>query len=325
MDQYLKEGSSPLARGLRGLGVEILPAERIIPARAGFTIICTALGPLAEDHPRSRGVYAVALRVCMSGHGSSPLARGLRGRRRGIRLRIRIIPARAGFTEPQPRRTTAPEDHPRSRGVYLAPTGSSSRRAGSSPLARGLRPWSSSSAFVTGIIPARAGFTMGSSWIGSTTADHPRSRGVYILSGSGFSSVVGSSPLARGLRILLLWDSRSPRIIPARAGFTRRCVSWWPSAWDHPRSRGVYSMYSRNCPNRVGSSPLARGLLGPNGPSPATSRIIPARAGFTCMLLLLSHGPWDHPRSRGVYRSPRGHAKRAAGSSPLARGLPRFP
>ena len=31
----------------------------------------------------------------------------------------------------------------------------------------------------------------------------------------------------------------------------------------------------------------------------------------------------DHPRSRGVYRSVEGGARRSAGSSPLARGLPR--
>ena len=50
------------------------------------------------DHPRSRGVYGMVLRLIISGVGSSPLARGLRtGSRRGLECR-RIIPARAGFT-----------------------------------------------------------------------------------------------------------------------------------------------------------------------------------------------------------------------------------
>ena len=50
-------GSSPLARGLRGLvrggGVD----DGIIPARAGFTHHGPGLGRPPPDHPRSRGVY----------------------------------------------------------------------------------------------------------------------------------------------------------------------------------------------------------------------------------------------------------------------------
>ena len=50
-------GSSPLARGLPSHTQNGVIPARIIPARAGFTVICAALRPLAEDHPRSRGVY----------------------------------------------------------------------------------------------------------------------------------------------------------------------------------------------------------------------------------------------------------------------------
>ena len=52
-------------------------------------------------------------------------------------------------------------DHPRSRGVYLMKYGFMMLMAGSSPLARGLLagygPWPEA----MGIIPARAGFTLG--------------------------------------------------------------------------------------------------------------------------------------------------------------------
>ena len=51
-------------------------------------------------------------------------------------------------------------------------------------------------------------------------------------------------------------------------------------------------------------------------------RIIPARAGFTVVTSVSTATAEDHPRSRGVYRGPRGPVRRAAGSSPLARGLP---
>ena len=51
-------GSSPLARGLQrlGMGRDLIP--RIIPARAGFTIPGVSTQFTAQDHPRSRGVYA---------------------------------------------------------------------------------------------------------------------------------------------------------------------------------------------------------------------------------------------------------------------------
>ena len=70
--------------------------------------------------------------------------------------------------------------------------------------------------------------------------DHPRSRGVYVTTPNPPLVALGSSPLARGLRGVRVSPGRHRWIIPARAGFTRRCVSWWPPAWDHPRSRGVY-------------------------------------------------------------------------------------
>ena len=50
--------------------------------------------------------------------GSSPLVRGLLGRRGGRGLDPRIIPARAGFTAIQDMTSVTVGDHPRSRGVY---------------------------------------------------------------------------------------------------------------------------------------------------------------------------------------------------------------
>ena len=52
-----------------------------------------------------------------------------------------------------------------------------------------------------------------------------------------------------------------------------------------------------------------------------TTRIIPARAGFTPTPRDAPPRPQDHPRSRGVYVALRGVAVLAVGSSPLARGL----
>ena len=91
--------------------------------------------------------------------GSSPLARGLRYVPWCRECNLGIIPARAGFTLVSPAGVPPPEDHPRSRGVYLPSATTQPEFWGSSPLARGLRVRWDSTYRDIGIIPARAGFT----------------------------------------------------------------------------------------------------------------------------------------------------------------------
>ena len=159
MLEKLKDGSSPLARGLHLTVSRRQPAARIIPARAGFTPRCPVLRHYQGDHPRSRGVYDFPAPHRHSAWGSSPLARGLRRVDRHPDWRSGIIPARAGFTAPGGRRLPGRSDHPRSRGVYCRPDSRSGSRAGSSPLARGLPPVPPRCDRLERIIPARAGFT----------------------------------------------------------------------------------------------------------------------------------------------------------------------
>ena len=294
-------GSSPLARGLlllhRG-GSEVI---RIIPARAGFT---TGLGKPAEspwDHPRSRGVY-----------DWWSIVDG---------LTERIIPARAGFTTGSRSSCATGSDHPRSRGVYAYHRPYLVPFSGSSPLARGLRGKASQSNFASRIIPARAGFTQVRTAAIRRVADHPRSRGVYTSTHSSNSTRGGSSPLARGLLLNDRIKREYWRIIPARAGFTLEPGGFLSQYWDHPRSRGVYLRLRIGVGLRRGSSPLARGLRWWSIVDGLTERIIPARAGFTCMCVRVARLCWDHPRSRGVYPRPRTTDSCIVGSSPLARGL----
>ena len=95
----IEYGSSPLARGLHA---EIGRAEelgRIIPARAGFTPVDNPGDFGHEDHPRSRGVYHSTITSSPYFLGSSPLARGLLSIVVTALSQVRIIPARAGFTD----------------------------------------------------------------------------------------------------------------------------------------------------------------------------------------------------------------------------------
>ena len=172
---------------------------------------------------------------------------------------------------------------------------------GSSPLARGLPRGLLLYVGVKGIIPARAGFTPGLCLGGRRVRDHPRSRGVYRVASRVAFVCLGSSPLARGLPHGGRPRRRRRRIIPARAGFTRRhgCLS--VQCEDHPRSRGVYSWPVRATRRRSGSSPLARGLRPATHWVAGPFRIIPARAGFTGGRVASRRASRDHPRSRGVY------------------------
>ena len=153
-----------------------------------------------------------------------------------------------------------------------------------------------------GIIPARAGFTPRASSTRPPRRDHPRSRGVYRDQWNSWKGGYGSSPLARGL----LEDHEGVRggqgIIPARAGFTVTFDDLISTSRDHPRSRGVYDVWTTYHHLVKGSSPLARGLPHRHPRRRPRNRIIPARAGFTVYTAMGAFITADHPRSRGVYR-----------------------
>ena len=237
------------------------PADRIIPARAGFTRQNRSCAICPADHPRSRGVYTRHSYYVSIRAGSPPLARGL--------------------LDHDEDRSGALLDHPRSRGVYAASPIRSHRREGSSPLARGLRGVCSLFHPYLGIIPARAGFTENEIGYLLNGQDHPRSRGVYEHDIKEMGDAEGSSPLARGLHAVSQIKEGDLRIIPARAGFTHASMWGSPLPSDHPRSRGVYHPMGGVVSDTHGSSPLARGLLEVDDAGEQNDRIIPARAGFT--------------------------------------------
>ena len=294
---------------------------RIIPARAGFTSRRSHRTARTGDHPRSRGVYTALRAEEDPAPGSSPLARGLRRGLTPSGLSGRIIPARAGFTLGRGTRTTRTADHPRSRGVYVPGLLQEALARGSSPLARGLRAGRRPHLLDQRIIPARAGFTEPAVGGAAHSEDHPRSRGVYAACPCCTRSRPGSSPLARGLHGGLAHRDPAGGIIPARAGFTRPASGPRRPSPDHPRSRGVYVGGGATVRAAGGSSPLARGLPALAGGGDAADGIIPARAGFTHLLVAGPLPGEDHPRSRGVYAQWGKSINISEGSSPLARGL----
>ena len=233
----------------------------IIPALAGNTLVRAWVTCRDRDHPRSRGEYCRSREALTTALGSSPLSRGIPGRKRMLEVMSGIIPALAGNTLRPGGFDRYPRDHPRSRGEYGAGLYGSGRVSGSSPLSRGIRTDAPHNAEHVGIIPALAGNTEAAAATPPRRPDHPRSRGEYSCLNRCSCSMSGSSPLSRGIRRPARHRATARRIIPALAGNT--VSSGRPSAHfsDHPRSRGEYQPSVSGQLGGNGSSPLSRGIL----------------------------------------------------------------
>ena len=254
--------------------------------------------------------------------GSSPLSRGIQGRKAFAGTLTRIIPALAGNTISRDLFLTVLWDHPRSRGEYLGKGLYEVGSVGSSPLSRGIpRPLLSLMSFCR-IIPALAGNTTGLLPLHIHPTDHPRSRGEYQPELVTDEEIDGSSPLSRGIQHVGSAAGSAGGIIPALAGNTGPLQPFSSVRPDHPRSRGEYVTQAAGAPPRGGSSPLSRGIPSSADMMLAAIRIIPALAGNTSKPGSALWNQPDHPRSRGEYCFSSQAVTSDFGSSPLSRGIP---
>ena len=215
-------GSSPLVRGAPSRCARCASWTRIIPARAGSTFRQGRAHLPARDHPRSCGEHARYWQTCRPEEGSSPLVRGALRREAGRSLPAGIIPARAGSTLSAKRHEKRPGDHPRSCGEHYGCAWRVLDAQGSSPLVRGAHDIRVHDMRQTGIIPARAGSTSSAKWWTASMWDHPRSCGEHARLALFALPRPGSSPLVRGAPRWQRFRAGAGRIIPARAGSTRR-------------------------------------------------------------------------------------------------------
>ena len=191
-------------------------------------------------------------------------------------------------------------DHPRIRGEHKEYTVSRSRKAGSSPHTRGARARRRCSRLLLRIIPAYAGSTKPTPWMGRPWRDHPRIRGEHPIAAKPDNLVMGSSPHTRGAPDDGAQFGRCSGIIPAYAGSTRGTGTTRGLRSDHPRIRGEHFRAPPILPLKRGSSPHTRGALS-------------ARTGSRLTFP-------DHPRIRGEHRLPCIGSFRNGGSSPHTRG-----
>ena len=292
----------------------------IIPARAGQTCPHRWLSGRGPDHPRACGANKPMEMAEGCACGSSPRVRGKPDDVRESSRHLRIIPARAGQTSDRASRHGSTPDHPRACGANAYAEAHSKNHTGSSPRVRGKLELGRIVLQSRRIIPARAGQTKRPIWPKPRRTDHPRACGanqeVLVLR----ASFLGSSPRVRGKHDCQTSRRSGYRIIPARAGQTRRGVRVSSTSPDHPRACGANSCSLSRLSSTSGSSPRVRGKLRSRYRHAICYRIIPARAGQT---LAGSEGGTtasDHPRACGANAIVIRRSDTPPGSSPRVRG-----
>ena len=130
--------------------------------------------------------------------------------------------------------------HPRSRGEYLRAEKYMHWWTGSSPLTRGIHRRTHKAIKMVWFIPAHAGNTPCLLSDVQVLEVHPRSRGEYRILATFVPTVMGSSPLTRGIQFFQARKFKICRFIPAHAGNTFVHAITICHFWVHPRSRGEY-------------------------------------------------------------------------------------
>ena len=250
-------GSSPRGRGKPTHALATGFKRRLIPARAGKTIECRPEASDEEAHPRAGGENRDderGERVC---HGSSPRGRGkLRSRAAALRA-SRLIPARAGKTGAGA--GVGVRAHPRAGGENPAAQEAASLTRGSSPRGRGKRCRRRRPPTRRGLIPARAGKTIGRDGVSDVKRAHPRAGGENMFYETELADARGSSPRGRGKLECGLTVLGGERLIPARAGKTPERAATRQCAWAHPRAGGENAIRAETVDGLRGSSPRGRG------------------------------------------------------------------
>ena len=191
-------GSSPQARGTRGLTLYSAELSRFIPAGAGNTALALELDLERAVHPRRRGEHFVGDCQCLEADGSSPQARGTPFCGLSVTYRIRFIPAGAGNTCVVLAVVNVLTVHPRRRGEHGLDEPAAVACLGSSPQARGTQVQVRLAVNAVRFIPAGAGNTSLSTHALRQATVHPRRRGEHPYSMYSLEYGRGSSPQARG-------------------------------------------------------------------------------------------------------------------------------
>ncbi len=206
------------------------------------------------------------------------------------------------------------------RGEQHRCAGAAAPPGGSPPRARGAGHRSPGPRTPVGITPACAGSSWGGLLALLVRRDHPRVRGEQAGPLSGWPSVTGSPPRARGAGHGGGQDALRRGITPACAGSSPPTRNSPPPGRDHPRVRGEQPVFRSKTTGCPGSPPRARGADRPAGCGRRLPGITPACAGSSAGSGRTSCAPPDHPRVRGEQELGDGVLVVGVGSPPRARG-----
>ena len=152
-------GSSPRERGARRRVRLRQRPGRLIPARAGSTLVDHAHAGSRPAHPRASGEHQPPPEERARIWGSSPRERGAHRAIAGAEVARGLIPARAGSTRQVRSGCGSTRAHPRASGEHQRASNCSAWRRGSSPRERGARRMQVPLDHRAGLIPAGAGST----------------------------------------------------------------------------------------------------------------------------------------------------------------------
>ena len=135
----------------------------------------------------------------------------------------------------------------------------------------------------------------------------------------------GTSPRMRGKHKPFSLNRIPAGNIPAYAGKTLGCFSWFPQGWEHPRVCGENVAMPAAWAVDAGTSPRMRGKQRLTGCVRGVMWNIPAYAGKTPVWVSVRGWGLEHPRVCGEnFPQPRARARRG-GTSPRMRGKPSGP
>ena len=214
-------GSSPRVRGKPCILEAAYQAGRLIPARAGKTVVGRGVSRKDGAHPRACGENAAMKASGKTGAGSSPRVRGKPMSGVSSQGEGGLIPARAGKTGTGPGVAAPGRAHPRACGENELSDIQNITAQGSSPRVRGKPRRDDEQGVRVGLIPARAGKTAQVDPALGQVEAHPRACGENGDIPAGMTFDEGSSPRVRGKRRDPRRRHGRGRLIPARAGKTR--------------------------------------------------------------------------------------------------------
>ena len=312
--------SSPRERGCSPGQLEVVPADRVVPARAGlFRGAPTHLGVI-NGRPRASGAVPEGYLSVIHRDASSPRERGC-SQQLPTRLRPRaVVPARAGLFPRGSIRFARASSRPRASGAVPGLPPVSTAPHESSPRERGCSGHHVAARRPPRVVPARAGLFRTWARPPPRCRSRPRASGAVPAVPFTLARAFLSSPRERGCSgVRPVLDAGVP-VVPARAGLFRSRARSCVHSSCRPRASGAVPNIPQSWFVMDRSSPRERGCSPLGGNERVVVLVVPARAGLFPSPGTRFFGGRSRPRASGAVPITATYEPCVATSSPRERG-----